>query len=77
MNENNLDYVNMSTGGNNLRFSTDHDSKKTKIEIPPGLAKASPEFQDIPPLAKASEEEEEKAIEENSHKIEENTETFA
>ena len=78
--KNNLDFVSINTGGHTARHTPNEDPQvqtpqkvtgESKPEIPQGAAKASPNFKQITPPAKAMDKQDEKnVIAENSTTVE-------
>jgi hypothetical protein len=79
-NKNNLDFVSLNTGGLTARHAPNENPQvqtpqkvtgESKPEVPQGAAKASPNFKQITPPAKAMDKQtEKKVIAENSTVVE-------
>ena len=77
MNENNINFANMSNGSSNQQYSLERKRTKVTGDVkdekpvadPKGLAKASPNFKEIPKDDEQDEAAKAKAIAENTKKV--------
>lgn len=77
MNENNINFANMSNGSSNQQYNLERKCTKITGDVkdeksvvdPKGLAKASPNFKEIPKDYEQDEAAKAKAIAENTKKI--------
>jgi hypothetical protein len=76
MNQNNINFANMSNGSSNQQYNLERKRQKTTGDVqkdeqpdPKGVAKASPNFKDIPKDDGQDAAAKAKAIAENTEKV--------